>query len=160
MTIYDIDKRIEEILLQTDENGELPEEALGELDQLSEDREVKIENAACMVLDLLADAKKIKEQENALAERRKALEKRAERIKMYVEYATNGNAFASPRVTVRFTKSMAVDIDDDIFWQAPAEMFIRHKAPEADKAAIKAALKDGAIIPGARLIYKDNMTIK
>lgn len=159
MTIYEIDSAIERILMQTDENGELPEEAIEELMQLNEDRETKIENAACLVLDLQADAKKIKEQEAALKQRRDSLEKRADRIKLFLEHVTEGRAFASPRVTIRYTKSTAVEIDDS-FWAAPAEMFIRKKQPEADKTAIKAALKDGAIIPGARLVYKENMTIK
>ena len=160
MTIYDIDREIERILMETDENGELPEEALDELMQLNEDRETKIENAACLVLDLQADAKKIREQEAALKQRRESLEKRADRIKLFLEHVTEGRAFASPRVTIRYTKSSAVEIDDDLFWEAPAEMFIRYKQPEADKTAIKNALKDGAIIPGARLVYKENLQIK
>lgn len=160
MTIYDIDERINAILSQTDENGELPEGAFEELTQLNADRETKIENAACMVLDLLADAKKIKEQETALADRRKALENRAEKIKKYIEYATDGNAFSSARVTVKYGKSAAVEIDEAEFWKNPAPEFIRQKAPEPDKTAIKAALKAGAIIPGAAIVERQNMTIK
>lgn len=160
MRIYDIDQEIERILLETDENGELPENAFEELSALNQEREIKIENTACMVLDLLADAKKIKEQEAALKQRREALEKRADRIKLFLEHVLDGSAFASPKVTIRYTKSTAVDIDEAAFWADPDENFIRYKDPEVDKTAIKAALKDGKIIPGARLIYKENMTIK
>lgn len=160
MTIYDIDNRIAEILSETDENGELPSEAFDELTQLNADREIKIENAACMVVNLTAEAKAIREQEIALAERRKAIERRVERVKNYIEFATDGNSFSSPRVQVKYGKSTVVELDEDQFWFNPAEAFIRRKPPEADKAAIKAALKDGAIIPGAWLVEKKNMTIK
>ena len=160
MTIYEIDREIERILSEVDENGELPEGAFDELAELNADRETKIDNAACMVLDLIADAKKIKEQEAALAARRKTLENRAERIKKYLEYATDGNSFSSPRVAVKWGKSTVVEIDDDAFWKNPDAAFVRMKAPEPDKAAIKAALKDGAVIPGAALVEHRNMTIK
>ena len=160
MTIYDIDREIERILMETDENGELPEEALEELMQLNEDREKKVENAACLVLDLQADAKKIREQEAALKQRRESLERRADKIKLFLENVTEGRAFASPRVTIRYTKSSAVEIDDDLFWEAPAECFIRPGKPTANKDAIKAALKDGGVVPGARLVYKENLQIK
>jgi len=160
MTIYEIDARIAEILSQTDENGELPEAAIDELMNLSGDRETKIENAACMVVNLTAEAKAIRDQESTLAERRKAIERRMERIRNYIEYATNGESYYSPRVCVRYAKSTAVEIDEDKFWFNPAEAFIRRKPPEVDKVAVKAALKDGAIIPGASLVERKNMTIK
>lgn len=161
MTIYDIDARIAAILNQVDaETGEIPDEAFEELDALTDARENKIDNAACMVLDLLADAKKIREQEIVLAERRKALENRAERIKKYVEYATDGEAFSSPRVKVAYRKSEAVELDSALFWEAPDAAYIRQKDPEPDKTAIKAALKAGAVIPGASLVERMSMTIK
>ena len=161
MTIYDIDQDIARILSQVDEEtGELPESAFEELIKLQADRDLKIDNAACMVLDLLGDAKKIKDQEALLKQRREAIEKRAERIKRYIEYATDGNAFSSERVTVKFGKSSAVEIDEAVFWNDPDPAFIRQKAPEADKTAIKAALKDGKDIPGASLVERRNMTIK
>lgn len=160
MTIYDIDERIAEILSKTDENGELPEDAIDELTQLAVDRDTKIENAACLVLDLLADAKKIKEQEAALKQRRESLEKRADKIKLFLERVTEGRAFSSPRVTIRYSKSTAVEIDEDVFWPTAAEMFIRAGKPTVNKDAIKAVLKDGGIVPGARLVTRENLQIK
>ena len=161
MNIYQIDAEIQRILSEVDEEtGELPESAYEELAQLTADRDVKVENAACMVINLTAEAKAIREQETALAERRKAVERRVERIRGYIEYALDGNTFSSPRVQVKYGKSTAVEIDEAVFWENPATAFIRQKDPEPDKAAIKAALKDGAIIPGASLVERKNMTIK
>lgn len=160
MNIYEIDKEIERILSQVDENGELPDEAFEELTQLNAERETKIENAACMVVNLTAEAKAIREQENALAQRRKSLENRVAGIKRYLEYATDGNSFSSPRVQVKWTKSTAVEIDPVVFWQNPADMFIRVKDPEVDKAAIKQVLKNGGVVPGASLVEHRNIQIK
>lgn len=163
MTIFDIDKRISEILMMTDEEtGELPEDAFEELDKLIEDRDVKIDNAACMILDLAADAKKIRDQELALAERRKSLERRAERIKKYLEFVTHGEPFSSPRVQIKYGRSQAVEIDENVFWAwcENHQEYARRKDPEPDKTAIKNALKAGEIIPGAELVDRSYMTIK
>lgn len=159
MNIYQIDAKIEELLMRTDpETGELPEDAIDELTFLAEARDVKIENAACMVINLTAEAKAIREQEKALADRRQSIERRAERIKGYIEYATAGEPFTSPRVAVKYTKSQVVEIDDDFFEHAPDE-YIRQKV-EPDKTAIKAALKLGKVIPGAELVEKTNIQVK
>lgn len=161
MTIYKIDARIAEILMSVDEEtGELPEGAFDELSQLNEDREVKVENAACLYVNLAAEAKAIRDQEQALAERRKATEKRMDSIERYIDFALGGNDFSSPRVAVKHRKSVVVEIDDKVFWQNPAAAFVRQKAPEVDKAAVKAALKDGGIVPGASLVERRTVSIK
>ena len=159
MNIYQIDDEIQNILSATDENGELPEEAITRLVELNRDRDEKIENAACMCVNLTSEAKAIREQELILAKRRAALEHRADRIKLYLEYATGGEAFASPRVAIRYTHSTAVEINDEVFWDCPDEVFVRVKR-EPDKTAITDALKKGAIIPGARLVHRDNIMVK
>lgn len=160
MNIYEIDAEISRILSQVDENGELPESAVNELIQLQTDRDTKVENAACMVINMTAEAKAIKEQETALAARRKSIENHVASIKKYLEYATDGNAFSSPRVQVKWSKSTAVEIDPDLFWKNPAEMFLRRKDPEIDKTAIKQVLKDGGIVAGATLVERRNIQIK
>jgi len=161
MTIYDIDARIAEILSQTDENGELPDGAFDELTQLSEAREIKIENAACMVVNMTAEMKAIREQEQTLADRRKAIERRVESIKRYLEFATDGASFSSPRVQVKYTRSKVVRITDEAaFWENPAEMFVRRGEPVANISAIRKALMDGGIVPGAELIENVTLSVK
>lgn len=114
-----------------------------------------------MVINLTADAKAIKEQEAALKARREKIESRVESIKRYLEYATDGNAFASPRVQVKFTRSKKAEITNEVlFWENPAEMFIRRSEPVANIAAIRKALMDGGIVPGAELVEHSNITIK
>ena len=162
MNIYEIDREISRILAEVDpETGELPESAFDELEQLQLDRDEKIENASCAWINLTAEAKAIREQEIALADRRRALERRADRIKRYVEYATEGQPFSSSRVAVRWRRSTSVEVDPAAFWAAhPALSLVRQKAPEPAVDAIKAALKAGIDVPGATLVEKTTMTIK
>ena len=162
MTIYEIDARIQEILMRTDEEtGELPEDAVAELITLGETREMKVENAACLIVNLTAEAKAIREQEVTLAQRRHSLENRAERIKRYIEFATDGEPFTSSRVTVKYTKSQAVEVTDKAaFFAFADEKFIRRKDPEANNDAIKKAIKAGEYVPGAELVEHVNMQIK
>ena len=160
MNVYEIDREIERILSEVNEDGELPETAIDELMKLNKDREAKVENAACMVINLTAEAKALKDQEAALAQRRKSIENRVARIKSWLEFVTDGNSFSSPRVQVKWSKSTAVEIDPAVFWENPAEMFIRRKDPEVDKNAIKQVLKDGGIVAGASLVERRNIQIK
>ena len=85
MTLYEIDSRIKEIIDniydQADEDGEVGEIDLTELKELQEAREVKLENIALYAKNLASEASAIKEEENILAERRKRLERKCERMK-------------------------------------------------------------------------------
>lgn len=161
MTIYDIDREIERILSMTDEEtGELPDSAFEELEQLQLDRQTKIDNAGCLFLELQAEAKAIADQEAVLEERRRAKQRRADRIKRYLEFATGGQPFATDRVEMKWRRSTKVEIDDALFMQRPEERFLRQRQPEPDKDAIKRALKAGELICGAALIESKSLTIK
>lgn len=77
MTIYEIDARMAGLI--DPETGELLDyEAFASLQM---EREAKIENMALWYKDLTAEAKAIREEEKALAERRKSAENKAERLK-------------------------------------------------------------------------------
>ena len=72
-------------LLDAIDAGEIPDEAIedtlagieGEIDE-------KIDSLACIVKELNAEASAIREEEKTLAERRKAKENKAERLKDYI----------------------------------------------------------------------------
>ena len=158
--LYEIDKDLEQILTQVDEEtGELDIDDAA-LDALMLERTQKLEGMACLVKNWDAEADAIRAEEKALAERRQRLEKNAERMKQRLQDALAGEKLETPRVAVSWRKSRSVEIDDALFWENPAEMFIRYKEPEVNKKAVTDALKDGAIIPGAALVEKVSMTIK
>ena len=153
MTLYEIDKSIEQLVNAVDpETGELLVDN-DALDALMMERDGKIENIACFIKNLTADAKALKDEEAALAERRKAAEKKAERLKDYLTYVLGGEKF----------QSQTVEIDEGFTaWAEKTgnDNLLRYKAPEANKVAIKALLAQGADIPCARLTQNTSITIK
>ena len=110
MTIYEIDNRIAGLV--DPETGELLDyEAFAELQM---EREAKIENMALWYKDLTAEAKAIREEEKALAERRKSAENKAERLKAYLDEALAGESYKTSRVAVSYRKSTAVEVSNEV----------------------------------------------
>lgn len=152
MTIYQIDEAILGCI--DTETGEVDVEKLGEL---TLQREQKIENIACWIKNLISDAKALKDEKKALEERIKAKENRAESLKSYLENVLDGQRFETPKCAVAFRKTQSVNISD---LSAIPTDYLRFKPAEADKAAIKAAIKNGETVSGAELIEKLSMSIK
>lgn len=159
MTIYEID---DAILSLINEDGEIADYEAFEALQMERDK--KIENAACYLINLEADAKAIKEQEKVLADRRKALENRADGLRGYVEKALNGQKFSSPRVTVSYRKSAAVEVLDEAKFIEWAKLehsdLITYKDPTINRMAVKAALAEGLVCPLAQVVERQNMQIR
>lgn len=162
MTLYEIDEEIQELLDEVDpETGELITDYVA-LDALLMEREAKIENIVLFIKNLSSDVRELKAEEAALAERRKKAEKKAERLREYVSHALGGERFQTPRCCVSFRKSTALELGEGFTEWAKehADTLLRYKEPEPDKAAIKAALAEGALIPDAKLVQNTTMTIK
>ena len=89
MTIYEIDQAIMRCVdLET---GEIIDTE--KLDKLQMERDTKLENVACWIKDLKAEAEALKNEKQALAERQKVAENKMESLKKYLGYALDGNAF-------------------------------------------------------------------
>lgn len=162
MTLYEIDEEIQELLSEVDpETGELITDYAA-LDALLMEREAKIENIVLFIKNLSSDVRELKAEEATLAERRKKAEKKAERLREYVSHALGGEKFQTPRCCVSFRKSTALELGEGFTEWAKehADTLLRYKEPEPDKAAIKAALAEGALIPDAKLVQNTTMTIK
>lgn len=149
MNLYEIDNRLENLfytMCEVDpETGELLyPEAADELEALSEMREVKLENALCYIKNLRAEAKALKEEEQKLTARRRALENADRRMTQYVSDSLGGERFQTPRVAVSYRKSASVEVDPEfIQWaeESGNDSLLRYKLPEVDKAAVKDLLK-------------------
>lgn len=152
MTIYQIDEAILGCI--DPETGEVDAEKLGEL---TLQREQKVENIACWIKNLVSDAKALKDEKKALEERIKAKENRAESLKAFLESVLDGQRFETSKCAVSFRKTQSVNISD--LSAIPAD-YLRFKPAEADKTAIKAAIKNGETVSGAELIEKLSMSIK
>lgn len=153
MTIYEIDQAIMNCI---DETGEVID--LEQLMALQMDKEQKLENIACWIIDLKAEADAIKAQEAVLKGRREVTEKKAERLKMWLSDMLCGQPMKSDRVAVSFRKSTAVEIEAGA--EIPEEYQVQKVTVTPDKKAIGDALKNGILIPGCWLAERNNMTVK
>lgn len=163
MTIYEIDSAIQALLDSgvDEETGEM----LTDIDALMElqmARDKKVENLACAVKNMDAEARAIRDEEKRLAERRKSLEAKAARAEDYLAFVLNGEKFASARVSVGWRKCTKTEVDDNFAEWAKdhAPDLLRFREPEPDKTAIAAALKAGRKLEGAALTTTVSMTIK
>lgn len=152
MNLYEIDQAI---LSLVDENGEvLNYEAFEDLQM---QRERKIEGVGLWVKNLTSNAAEIREEEKALAERRKAMENKAKRLRDYLVLALAGERFETPRLRISYRKSETVEVKDvrDL-----APEYVTIEAPEPNKTAIKAAIKAGIHVHGAELVEHQNIQIR
>lgn len=152
MTIFQIDEAILGCI--DPETGEVN---VNMIKDLIMQRDQKVENIACWIKNLISDAKALKDEKKALEERIKAKENRAESLKKYLESILEGQKFETPKCAVSFRKTQSVNISD--FTALPAE-FLRFKPAEADKTAIKAAIKAGEVVSGAELVESLSMAVK
>ena len=154
MTLYEIDSAIMACI--DSETGEIIDPA--KLEALQMQRERKIENVALWVKNLKALTSAIKAEKDALAEREAIHKAKIESLSKWLLGALDGAKFETPKVSISFRNSEAVEITDES--AIPTE-YIREKVQTApDKAAIKEALKSNFQIPGAMLVQNKNIQIK
>ena len=158
MSIYDIDNAI--LSLVDMETGEIDDTK--RFDELQMERSKKIENTGCLYKNLVAEAKAMKEEEANLAQRRKAVENKAERIKSLLVYALKGEKFESPRLRCSYRKAKSVQLDDSfIDWaRENADDLLTYKEPTPNRTAIKAALADGREIEHAEIVTNESLQVK
>lgn len=159
MTLYEIDSAI--VGLVDDETGEITDEQA--FDALQMERDKKIENIGLFYKDCVAEAKAIKEEEAALAARRKSAEAKAERLKHLLDYALQGQKFATPRLKVSYRKSQTVEVSKDfVDWaNYNAPDLLTYSEPKPNKAAIKEAIKAGSVSEYmATIETHENISIK
>lgn len=164
MNIYEIDRQIRELI----ENAEV-DETTGELlldtdalDALQMERDTKVENLACYIKNLKADAEALRNEEKALRTRREVTEHKAERLKAYLSGVLDGEKFSSARAAVTWRTSEATEIDDDVFFQSDAnkDLGLISYTPAYSRLAVKEAIKEGLPVEGAQLVSRRNMTIR
>lgn len=168
MKLYEINNSIQELFIRSidPETGEVADGFEADLESLSLAREEKVENIACLIKNLNADAAAIKAQAEILKaevknllDRAKASENRAKSLESYLAYNLGGNEFKTPKVAISFRKSSSVEVDPLALVDIP-DRYLRFKDPEPNKTEIKKALLAGEEIPGCRIVETINMQIK
>lgn len=161
LSLYEINSLIANYEMVFDpDTGEWLNES--DLDSLKIAREEKIESICLWIKNLRAEASAIKDEEKNLADRRKAKEAKADRLKEYVSSNLQGKPFETSKVKVTFRKSESVEILNE---DAVPESFLDIKVVRQPmKAEIKKRLEEaeakGEEIPWARLNVKQNMQLK
>ena len=131
---------------------------LQQFEALQMERDAKIEGMCCYIKNLIAETEGIYTEINVLSYRAGAKKKEIERCKAYLAGALYGEKFETPRCKISWRKS---EICNVLSMEAIPEEYKRTKVTvDADKTAIKKAIKAGAEVPGAEVIQKLNMTLK
>ena len=144
---------------------DLPEEVINDtLESMVFAVEVKATNVAAFVLNLEADAGAIKAAEEKLAARRQSIERRAKHLREYLksnmercgisEITANDKTFA---IKLRQNPESVI-VDDET--AIPAAYFVEKVTRSLDKTTIKAAIKNGADVPGCRIGRGTRLDIK
>ena len=169
MTLYDIDAQIaaldgaaEDDMLIDAETGELISVAQA-LDALRMERETKIENVACWVKNLSAEADAIREEENRLMKRRKAAETKAANLKAWLLAAMTRedgttDKLKTGRVMVSVKRNPPSTVVNDLL--LPSTYKVAKITYQPNKELIKRELLAGGEVPGAHLEYGRSVVIK
>lgn len=126
--------------------------------------EIKAQNVAYAIKNLEATATAIKSAEKEMADRRKAIENRAEHLREYAKTCmeiAGVQKIECPHFALSIKKNPeSVDIFEP--WLVPAEFMKQAEPPppSPDKTAIKAAIKEGKEVAGAMLVQATRLEIK
>ena len=158
MKLYEIDEAILNCI--DTETGEIID--ADQLDKLQMERDTKLENVACWIKDLKAEAEAIKTEKQILANRQKVAENKAESLKKYLAYALDGKKFSTAKCAVSFRSTESVEVTDEGLNNLMKEHdeLLTYKAPEPNKTAIKQAIKDGLNVTGVQLVQNTSTIIK
>lgn len=160
-SLYEIEQSILDCI--DTETGEIIDAE--KLNKLMMEKEVKIENVALWVKNLLSDADAFKAEKDAFAEREKAARNKAENLKQWLSMALDGQKFSTSKVQISFRNSESVEIEDekkfvDWAWDNERDDLLTYKDPTPNKTAIKQLLKSGKTLNGVSIVKNQNIQIK
>lgn len=163
MTLYEINQGILDCV--DEETGEIIDVA--KLDALQLARDEKISNIAAYIKNLTAESKAIKAEEDALAARRKAADRKVKDLKDFLATALNGQKFKDARCSVYFSKTApAVHFENDdehgfIEWaKENAPEYLVYAEPTVNKTKLKEDINSGLEFSKASLESSTYIVIK
>lgn len=144
---------------------DLPENVVRDtLESISGDLEAKAVNVAQFIRNLEASAEQIKAAEKSMADRRKAMEKRADDVRQYL--LDNMLMAGISKVECPYFKLAVRDNPPAVVINEPGlipSAYMTDPAPPPpapDKTLIKKAIQDGFEVPGAHLTRGKRLEIK
>ena len=147
---------------------EMQEAWFDTLDGMEQALVEKAENVAVYIKNTEAEAKNLKAEEDKLKARRQSKEAAAKRMREYLmrcmKQASIGKIDKPKAVISIRDNAESVEISDSekfVKWaEAFGDEYLRYKAPEVNKTAVKNALRSGVKIPFASLTRSQSLTIK
>ena len=152
-TLYEIESDI--LALIDPETGEITD--FEAFEQLQLDREKKLENMALLIKNCEADIAAYKAEQAAFDRKIERAKKTLDSVTRYLSEALAGEKFKTAKVSCSWRNTTSVEISDP---SLIPEEFLRGKPPEPNKTAIKTALSAGFEVCGAKLVTKQNMSVK
>ena len=159
MKLYELTENYLQLLEMAEDMD--PELIRDTLESIEESIAEKAENTAKLIKSLEADVKAIKEEEKRLADRRKALEKKIENIKDYLQEQleiAGIDKVKRPTITVSIQNnppSVRV-VNEELI---PSHFMIP-QPPKLDKKGILEKLKNGENVPGVELAQERSLRIR
>lgn len=162
LTIYQIEQSYNQLAEELINNGgELTPELETALAITEEQLQNKSVAYSFVIKQMDADIDTIDAEIKRLQALKKQREKASQYLKERIKHAMelfSIEEIKTPLVKINFRKSESVEVDD--VNQLPAAFKVVKVTEQADKAAIKAALKDGADIIGCSIVQHRNLQIK
>ncbi len=159
MTLYELSEQYQNLLAMMDE---IPEDAFADtMEALEGEIEEKIDGIVSVIKALTAEEEAILKEKEALDARAKVKERHVERLKGYLKSymtMTGRTKVETARNVISIASSTPKVVLDEAFikWAVESKRIdllkpLAEPKYEADKAAIKKAIQDGASIPFAQL---------
>jgi hypothetical protein len=162
LTIYQIEQSYNQLAEELiDNGGELTPELSEALAITEEQLQNKSVAYSFVIKQIDSEVNIIDAEIKRLQAMKKTRENASERLKANIKHAMelfNIDEIKTPLVKINFSKSEAVEVDD--VNQLPAPYKVVKVTEQADKVAIKSALKDGVDIAGCRIVANRNLQIK
>lgn len=134
------------------------EQAINErYESLQMDRHEKLHNVGLLYLNKKADAAQYKAEKDRFAAKEKAAKKTMDWAKETLARELNGEKMNETEFSVSYRSSDPLEIEEGA--SIPDEFLIQ-QAPKVDRAGIRKALQEGAIIPGCKLAKRSNIQIR
>lgn len=162
LSIFNIEQNYNKLAEQLiDNDGELTSELSEQLAITEEQLQNKSVAYSFVIKEIDATIDIIDAEIKRLQALKKQREKASEYLKERIKHAMDTfqiDEIKTPLVKINFRKSETVEVDD--VNQLPSLYKVVKVTEQADKAAIKAALKDGVEVVGCRIETHRNLQIK
>lgn len=161
VTLIDVARQMRGLEAEALDGADLTPEVLTDtLEALTGDFEQRAERMGQWVLELEADAKKLRERASAVEDRARRLQEAADRIKNFMLASMQIGGVKKVQL-LEFTVTRRLSPESVAVHDAAAipTEYMRQPPPVPDKTVIKEALKRGEAVPGCELQRNEHLRI-